>query len=185
MSVSALKRGSFAAGRESGSCLHIGGVRRARRHDVRRLVFAAPGGGVAEGAVIRHARSRPSSSQSRPASPGLPPRRRRTIDSRPGPGSRSGKTRGSTSQMQYGMPRSPSAPSEPYLNCSASFAKTCGSSRKNFTQPKKPPAHEQATNVPAGRASTHRIRFPFGREFQCHGVKTSSGTRRARLSRRR
>ena len=52
----------------------------------------------------------------------------------PGPGRYSGKMRGSTSQIQYGMPCSPSVPTDPNRKCSSSDAKYgAGSSRKNFT----------------------------------------------------
>src|SRR5215472_6835843 len=55
------------------------------------------------------------------------------------------------------MPRSPSAPSEPYLKCSSSFANTSFSSRKNFAQVKQAPTASRIKT-----AQTQRIRFAFG-----------------------
>src|SRR5919106_4039744 len=57
------------------------------------------------------------------------------------------------------MPRSPSAPSEPYLKCSSSFANTSFSSRKNFVQVKKAPS---AIKITSTIAETQRRRFVLG-----------------------
>src|SRR6266513_1540046 len=60
------------------------------------------------------------------------------------------------------MPRSPSAPSEPYLKCSSSLAKTSFSSRKNFIHVKKAPS---AIKITSAIAETKRMRFVFGRRL--------------------
>src|SRR5437899_1038309 len=57
------------------------------------------------------------------------------------------------------MPRSPSAPSEPYLKCSSSFAKTSFSSRKNFVHVNQAP---NAMRITSTIADTRRPRFVFG-----------------------
>ena len=143
--MSLLKRGSCAALKRSaawpgGCCVWRGG-----RHQRGRFVFAQPvGGGVADRAIIRDPLETDPFSRSRPESLRLPPRRRlTTITAR----SRQqiGKDTRQHQPEEYGMPRSPSAPNEPYLNCSSSFAKTCGSSRKNFSQVKEATDREQDT----------------------------------------
>src|SRR5882672_9208762 len=57
------------------------------------------------------------------------------------------------------MPRSPSAPSDPYLKCSSSFAKTSLSSRKNFVHVKKAPSTRRITIT---AAVTKMMRFVLG-----------------------
>src|SRR2546430_1864201 len=56
------------------------------------------------------------------------------------------------------MPRSPSAPSEPYLKCSSSFAKTSFSSRKNFVHVNHAPDTSKIT-IPITEIHTMRLAF--------------------------
>src|SRR5438132_5337266 len=60
------------------------------------------------------------------------------------------------------MPRSPSAPSEPYLKCSSSFANTSFSSRKNIVHVKKAPS---AITITSTTAQTQRRRVVSGRRL--------------------
>src|SRR5437762_6921103 len=57
------------------------------------------------------------------------------------------------------MPRSPSAPREPYLKCSSSFAKTSFSSRKNFIHVNHAP---NASTITTTIAEIKRMRLAFG-----------------------
>src|SRR6266550_923359 len=57
------------------------------------------------------------------------------------------------------MPRSPSAPSDPYLKCSSSFVNTSFSSRKNFVHVKKAPS---ARRIAITAAETQMMRFVLG-----------------------
>src|SRR5438067_2164033 len=56
------------------------------------------------------------------------------------------------------MPRSPSAPKEPYLKCSSSFAKTSFSSRKSFVHVNHAPDTSKIT-IPI--TEIHRMRLAF------------------------
>src|SRR5438067_3954231 len=56
------------------------------------------------------------------------------------------------------MPRSPSAPKEPYLKCSSSFAKTSFSSRKNFVHVNHAP---DASKITIPITEIHRMRLAF------------------------
>src|SRR5438874_13187492 len=56
------------------------------------------------------------------------------------------------------MPRSPSAPKEPYLKCSSSFAKISFSSRKNFIHVNHAP---DASKITIPSTEIHTMRFVF------------------------